>query len=69
MITAGDINVAIDSTKLHLFKFQETASAEENIELTSISTHEKIPLSHIIELTRESSTSLKVIIVSIQNNS
>ena len=68
MIKAGDINVAIDSTTLHLFKLQETASAEEEIDLTCISTHDKISMSHITELAREKTSGFKVIIVSIQKH-
>ena len=68
MVTAGDINVAIDSTTLHLFKFQETTTAKEKIDLTAISTHDKIPLSHITELIKEKSTGFKVIIVSTQTH-
>ena len=60
------MNVAIDSTKLHIFKFKQP-SCLTNIpfELADISDHKTIPLDKIKRLENEEENSLHLAVVSI----
>jgi len=62
----SDMNVAIDSTKLHIFKFkQPSCLANIPFELAEISNHKIIPLDKIRRLENEEENSLHLAVVSI----
>ena len=62
----SDMNVAIDSTKLHIFKFkQQSCLTNIPFELADISDHKTIPLDKIKRLENEEENSLHLAVVSI----
>ena len=62
----SDMNVAIDSTKLHIFKFKQSSCLEiAPFELADISDHKTIPLYKIRRLQNEEENSLHLAVVSI----
>ena len=62
----SDMNVAIDSTKLHIFKFKQPSRLTITpFELADISDHKIIPLYKIRRLQNEEENSLHLAVVSI----
>ena len=62
----SDMNVAIDSTKLHIFKFKQPSCLTITpFELADISDHKVIPLCKIRRLQNEEENRLHLAVVSI----
>ena len=58
------MNMAIGTTNLHLFNFQEAAIENKKINLACISTHDKIMLDKITDFTRDETNFVSAVIVS-----
>ena len=62
----SNMNIAIDSTKLHIFKFKQPSCLTNiSFDLADISDHKIIPLDKIRRLENEEENSLHLAVVSI----
>ena len=60
------MNLAISTTNLYLFNFQESVIKDEQVNLRCISTNDKLPMNEIRECTIDETNNFRVVIVSIE---